>query len=323
MAVVRVIEAGMFTAIQDVGRIGYNSLGVPRSGAADALSLIVGNRLLGNDDNAAALECTLLGPTLAFDRDCCVSVTGAACAEARVETDAHAQSIEWCSPTPIKAGDVLTLGRLDGSARAYLCIAGGIDIEPMLGSRATCPHANLGGLQGRPLRKNDALPIAEPRSSLRSLSSGLQAWLRDELRPPVLRIVPSLHTDDFSAEAIQQLCESAFTVREQSSRIGTRLLGDAIAPPPRVQELDSEPTVEGAIQITGDGQAIILGPDRPTTGGYPIAACVIAADLPALAMLRPRDTVHFEWVSLDQARTIAVTQRAELDALLPMTEAPS
>lgn len=320
MPQLRVIKPGMFTTVQDLGRMGHSAIGVPPSGAADPLSLTIGNRLLGNPDCAAALECTLLGPSVTVDRDVWVCLTGADCSTAHISGGDDERKLPCCDPVLARAGEQIKIGSTMNGARAYLCLSGGIDVPLVLGSRSTLAGASLGGHAGRPLRKGDAVPLTDLMDEPQPPPSELHRWLGSHLHRRTLRVVPSLHTDCFPAGALEGVASIQYTVGDQSNRVGLRLDGDAIPLPDDAGSLESEPTVTGGIQIAGDARPIILGVDRPTTGGYPLLACVIEADLPAVAMLRPRETVRFEIVSINAARELRAEQRRSLDRLLPACE---
>lgn len=312
--VMTVHEPGMFTTVQDLGRTGFASQGVPESGAADALSLRVGNRLLGNPDSAAALECTLRGPTVSFSRDTWVCVTGA-----------DAAGMQAGVPTLARASVPVALGGLERGARAFLCVQGGLDVPRVMGSAATLVRAGLGGFQGRALRGGDVIGVGEATGAVADgVSEAASAWLADVLGRRTVRVVAGLHAELFSPAAWAMLAEHEFTVSDRSDRVGVRLSGPVV---PGVADgvLLSEGTAVGNIQIPGDGQPIVLGADRPTTGGYPVIACVIAADLPVLGSLRPRERVRFAWVTIDQAWSVWQEQEAMLDRLVPAlkrSEAP-
>lgn len=317
MRLLHVDDPGLFTTVQDLGRPGYTAIGVPHSGAADSISLIIGNRLLGNADCAAALECTLTGPIVTLHSEGYACLTGAQCPNASITRGDNQRPLPWCEPTHIAAGESIRIGGTGNAARAYLCISGGLAVPPALGSRSTLVGASLGGHGGRALRPGDVLPLGSSTPDPRSLPRELHAWLRPRLDRRTVRVVPSLHTDMFPRCAIDQLTSSRFAVSGQSDRIGVRLTGPVISPPEGSGVLESEPTVTGGIQIAGDSQPIILGADRPTTGGYPLLACVIRDDLPVVAMLRPRDILRIECVSLSVARRLTEEQCQKLDTLLP------
>ncbi len=317
MPQLRVIEPGMFTTVQDLGRPGHAAIGVPPSGAADPLSLTIANRLLGNSDHAAALECTLIGPSITLESDTWVCLAGAMCPGAHIEGTGGQRPLPWCEPTRVRAGELITIGATIDDARAYLCVSGGLNVPPILNSRSTLVGVSLGGHEGRALKQGDALSLNNPTHKPKPLPGALHDWLRPHLQRRIFRVAHSLHTDRFPSVAIQQLTSDQFTVGEQSDRTGIRLHGPTISPPEHAGSFESEPTVTGSIQIAGDGRPIVLGPDRPTTGGYPLLACVIRTDLPALAMLRPRGTLRFEHICREKARQLATEHRSELDQLLP------
>lgn len=304
--VMTVHKPGMFTTVQDLGRTGFASQGVPESGAADALSLRVGNRLLGNPDSAAALECTLRGPTVSFSRDTWVCVKGATGA-----------GFDAGVPTLARAGVPVALGGLERGARAYLCAQGGLDVPLVMGSAATLVRAGLGGVQGRALRSGDVIGVGEATGAVADagVCEAASAWLAGVLGRRTVRVVAGLHAHLFSQAARATLAEHEFTVSDRSDRVGVRLSGPIV---PGVADgvLLSEGTAVGNVQIPGDGQPIVLGADRPTTGGYPVIACVIAADLPVLGSLRPRERVRLEWVTIDQAWSAWREQEAMLDHLV-------
>lgn len=308
--VMTVHEPGMFTTVQDLGRTGVASQGVPESGAADGLSLRVGNRLLGNPDVAAALEFTLRGPTVSFSRDTWVCVAGA-----------DGAGMDAGVPTLARAGVPVSLGGLERGARAYLCVQGGLSVPRVMGSAATLVRAGLGGFQGRALRGGDAIGVGEATGAVADagVCEAASAWLAGVLGRRTIRVVAGLHADLFTSGARAMLAGHEFTVSDRSDRVGVRLSG-AVVPGGAGGELLSEGTAVGNIQIPGDGQPIVLGVDRPTTGGYPVIACVIAADLPVLGSLRPRERVRFEWMTIDQAWNVWHDQEAMLNRLLPEQE---
>jgi len=267
---VTVVRAGPLATVQDRGRPGYAHLGVPPSGAADLRALELGNAIVGNDPGAAGLESTLLGPVLRFAERAVVAVTGA-------ETD---DSIARGKAVEVAAGEVLELGHCRGGVRAYLCIRGGLAAEPTLGSRS---YDLLTGLGPPPLRDGDVLPIGpEPTTGPRPIQ------IPPVSREPLLHVIPGPRDEWFPPEALAVLTEVAWRVGSASNRVGIRLEGP---PLPRLDrgELLSEGLVTGAIQVTPSGQPILLGPDHPTTGGYPVIAVVPSADLPVAGQLGPGD----------------------------------
>jgi biotin-dependent carboxylase-like uncharacterized protein len=314
-----ILHPGMLTTVQDLGRSGFASQAVPESGAADTLSLRVGNRILSNADSAAALEFTLRGPTLRFERDAAICVTGARCPQARVGVGDRSRSIRPCVPLLVEAGEPVEIGATIDGARGYLCVRGGFDVPRVMGSRSTLAVVGIGGHEGRALRPGDRLPLAhDPHppgvSDPGGVGERLGRWLASVHARRVLRVAPGVDADLFGPAAWERL-ERAFVVSDRCGRAGIRLEGGAV-PSPVAGGLLSEGTSVGSIQVPGDGSPMVLGVDRPTTGGYPVIACVVAADLCILGQLRPRDEVRFEAVSVQTARDLYRSQRAELDAFI-------
>jgi biotin-dependent carboxylase-like uncharacterized protein len=271
--VIEVLSPGLLTTIQDLGRPGWASIGVPPSGAVDRESLELGNSLVGNPPGAAALEATLVGPRLVFRTGTLIALTGA------VQT-----------PQTAEVEGEVDVGELVGGARAYVCVRGGIEVQHVLGSRST---DLLTGLGPKPLEPGDVLeigadpgrPPAEPRPS--------------ERRPArALRVVPGPRDDWFDPEALNALTTAEWRVTPAANRVGIRLSGPMLGRV-RTEELLSEGLVTGAIQVPPNGQPILLLNDHPTTGGYPVIAVVAREDLSRVGQLRPGDTVRFgaEWRS--------------------------
>lgn len=308
--VMTIHDPGMFTTVQDLGRFGFAAEGVPESGAADALSLRVGNRVLGNPDGTPALELTLKGPSVSFSRDAWVCVAGGVCAG-------------WTPgvPTLIRAGERVTVGALGLGARAYLCVGGGLAVPRVMGSASTLTSAGIGGHAGRNPRSGDMVGLGNAHAPpVDADRAGMAAeWLATVLARRTIRVTPGLHGAWFSDHAWASLLEGEFTVSERSNRVGLRLAGPAVRSVTDGMML-SEATAAGCVQIPGDGRPIILGVDRPTTGGYPMIACVIAADLSVVGALRPRERVRFELVTPEDAWAILASQEAALERLLPSLE---
>jgi antagonist of KipI len=301
----RVVKPGLCTTVQDLGRPGHGARGVPAGGAADPVSLILANRIVGNPDSLAALEMTLVGPTLAFDGAATVAVAGAA-----------ARGVPACTPLDVRAGSTLAFGPLTGGARAYLAVRGGIDVRPVMASRSTLVSAGLGGHDGRALRAGDALPIGagplrDPSAPLPAALAALHAHVSRRR----LRVVRGPHATALGEHALERLLASEFIVSERSDRVGLRLAGAPLHPArPASAEMITEPMAPGAVQVPPDGDPIVLGPDAPVTGGYPVIASVIAPDLAALGQVAPRDRLHFDLVTVRQGVNEFRALLASLDA---------
>jgi biotin-dependent carboxylase-like uncharacterized protein len=274
----RVLDAPGLVTAQDRGRIGLAHLGVPRAGALDRPAAALANRLVGNAADPAVLEVTLGGLTVASSTGRWVAVTGADCPVSVDGQVAGHGRAEW-----LPAGAELRLGPPRSGVRSYLAVAGGIAVEPVLGSRSTDTLAWVG-----PPRVTDGaeLPLGEP--------SG-RPVAHDTPRPPStgpLRIDPGPRADWLVPDALDRLCRTAYTVTTESNRIGLRLDGPAIAWA-RDGEPASEGMVLGAVQVPPDGRPVVFLADHPPTGGYPVLAVVREEDLWQCAQLRPGDPVRF------------------------------
>jgi antagonist of KipI len=297
MGLIQVQEPGLFTTVQDSGREGFGVIGVSASGAADAISLRLGNRLVGNDEGAAGLEMTLLGGTFVFPEHALLALTGSDFGAAL-----DRKPVELGSSFEAKAGQTLRLGPTRTGARCYLCVQGGIAVELFLGSASTHILSGLGGHEGRALRKGDALKIGAESGAIHERR--LTARALKELQPrKVLRVTEGPQSDWFPESARRLFYESGYRVAEESNRMGIRLEG-AIVPGPSGGEMISEGVSLGAIQVPKGGKPIILSVDQQTTGGYPKIANVISADFHSLGQLRPRDEIRFERVDWETARAL-------------------
>jgi biotin-dependent carboxylase-like uncharacterized protein len=313
---VEIVRPGPLATIQDLGRPGYGHLGVPRSGAADAESLRLANRLVGNDEGAAGLEFTLGRAVVRFHADAVVAVTGATTpvgidppvvhgGEARAMRD---------RALAVPAGTVLRLGGPLGGLRNYLAIAGGIGVPAVLGSRSS---DLLSGLGPRPLRAGDRLPVgalqvsdapsgAPPGATKTAAAAPVAATVKPSVVAPgaataseaadivSLRVVAGPREDWFDADALRLLTTATYQVTPASNRTGLRLAGPALIRG-RAGELPSEGMVTGALEVPHDGQPILLLADHPATGGYPVIAVVHSADIGRAAQLRPGQKVRFRW----------------------------
>jgi biotin-dependent carboxylase-like uncharacterized protein len=297
MSVIEVLEPGLFTTVQDLGREGFGPLGVSASGAADAISLRLGNRLAGNAEGAAALEMTLLGGTFAFPEGAVAALAGS-----DFGATLDGRPVEMWTAFEAKPRQVLRLGPTRSGARCYLCIRGGIQVKPFLDSASTHILSGLGGHEGRALRKGDVLRIGEVRGVSRKQSLSARALANLQPRK-VLRVTPGPQSDWFPESARKIFCESTYRVAEESNRMGIRLQGPAI-PTASSGEMISEGVSLGAVQVPEGGQPIILFVEQQTTGGYPKIANVISADFHSLGQLRPRDEIRFEQVEWGTARSL-------------------
>lgn len=276
-----VIKPGALTTIQDLGRPGFAHIGIPRSGAADRDSLRLANRLVGNDEGAAGLECTLIGPSLRFDSDAVIALTGAP-----IASNVDGEQLPLNTALSISAGSLLKLGSASGGLRSYIAVAGGLDAEPVMGSRAS---DLLSGLGPDPLRAGDRVGFGDPTASAPPIGAAPVAAPQEQ---PLLHVLPGPRADWFAEGALELLAATAWEVSSESNRSGVRLAGGEL-PRARSDELFSEGMVEGAIQVPASGRPIILLADHPTTGGYPVIAVLRSDDLGAAAQLRPGQGLRF------------------------------
>jgi biotin-dependent carboxylase-like uncharacterized protein len=276
-----VVKPGMLTTVQDLGRRGFQGLGVPVSGPMDSYSHRLANQILGNDPAAAAIEITLLGPELVADGDLTCAATGA-----DISLTVNGKP-----------------ARIAGT-RMTVAVAGGFELPRTLGSRATHLASRMGPFGGRALRAGDLLPVGDAR--------GGRAIAGHPLDIPAggahLRVLPAVHRERFTDDAWGLLVHARFIVSPQSNRMGYRLDGPLLGHV-RGADILSEAMPNGAIQVPASGQPILLLADRATTGGYATIANVISADLPIAGQLAPGDWVQFD--ALNREDAIAALRRRE------------
>ena len=297
MRTIQVQVPGLLTTVQDLGREGFGPMGVSPSGAADAISFRIANRLVGNKEGAAGLEMTLLGGSFLFPEGATVALTGS---DFGATLDGAAVD-PWTS-VEVKRGQTLKVGPTRSGARCYLCVQGGIEVAPLLGSASTHLLSGLGGYEGRALRKGDVLKIGDASGAYRKRTLATKAL--KELSPrKILRVTPGPQSEWFPESSQRTFYSSAYRVAEESNRMGLRLEGPPLREGAR-GEMISEGVSLGAVQIAAGGLPIILFVEQQTTGGYPKIANVISADLNSLGQLRPRDEIRFERVGWETARSL-------------------
>jgi biotin-dependent carboxylase-like uncharacterized protein len=279
--VLTVLAPGPLATIQDLGRVGWAAIGVTRSGAADRASAALANRLVGNAPAAAVIEATAGGLRIRAEVGVLVAVTGALAA-----VHVNDAPMPMNGPVRVPPGGVLTLGRPAIGLRTYLAVRGGIDVVPVLGSRST---DTLSGLGPAPLGAGDRLAVGaasgdEPFVDVAPVAAPAPA--------PVLRVLPGPRRDLLAPDAWPTLLRARWTVSSDSDRVGVRLTGPALLRADET-ELPSEGLVPGAIQVSPDGAPVLFLADHPVTGGYPVLAVVVTADLPVAAQLRPGDEARF------------------------------
>jgi biotin-dependent carboxylase-like uncharacterized protein len=313
-AALRVVAPGLMTTLQDLGRPGYQRLGVPISGALDHVSLRAANLLAGNPPGMGALEIFYQGPTLAVETDSVrIAVAGGQTPIDILSPDGSAvRRLGAWESTRLLRGQTLKIGALAGSAIAYLAVEGGFAIAPVMGSQSTLTRGGIGGLQGRALREGDMLPLRQPAAAERE-----EAMLPplDLAPPPRIRIVLGPQDDHFTPAGLRTLLESPYTISRASDRMGMRLEGPVLEHSPKGANIVSDGTAPGSIQVPGNGLPIVLLADRQTTGGYPKIATVISADLPTLGRMAPGAKLSFATVDIAAAESAARRLAADIAAM--------
>lgn len=293
---IEVLRAGLCDLVMDLGRPGLGALGVPAGGAADPAALAAANRLVGNDVSAAGLEITLSGPHLLFPLGGVAALTGARFGARR----SSGAPVAWNETLVLAAGERLSLERPEAGCRCWLALRGGLGVPQLMGSRSTFLPAGFGGHGGRTLRVGDVLHCGAPAEEARLLRAS----------PPTkseaggsLRVVAGPQVSQFDDAGLAAFFGGAYRVEAASDRRGLRLAGTAVSH--SRAELPSQGVLPGAIQVPPGGQPIVLGWDGPVTGGYPVIAGVITADVPRLAQLKPGDAVRFVTIEAEAARELA------------------
>ncbi len=298
-----VISPGLLTSIQDGGRQGHEHLGISPGGAADSVSLLLANRLVGNSAFEAALEMTLVGPTLRFACEAVIALAGA-----DFGAEADGRRLLTHRTHKIAAGQVLKLGTGKQGCRGYLAIQNGMDVPCFLGSKSGHLQSGVGG---RALKAGDRISL---------VSDGQKIPLR-EIRPQILtdltararlRVTDSIHSELFSRAAIESFYAQTFTVTEKANRLGVRLQGGEILKD--VPDIQTTGVCLGGIQISPDGQPTLLFVEGQLTGGYPLIANVIGCDLFKIGQLRPGDRIKFEKVPLKEAIRLLKDQNTLLNS---------
>jgi biotin-dependent carboxylase-like uncharacterized protein len=311
----KVLAPGLHTTVQDLGRPGYQAIGVPVSGALDGSSLRLANALVGNPPGTPALEVLMSGPTFEVAADTVrVALAGPGASLAASAEKARVGSGQSVTLSRREVIEVVTGSQ---SACCYLAVEGGISVPPVLGSASTYVGAALGGLDGRALRKDDFVPLAMPRASERAelrLSSPVVAT-----GDQPIRVVLGPQQEYFTEEAVAAFLDAEFRISPSADRMGMRLDGPCLQHR-HGWDIVSDAIATGAIQVPGSGQPILLLADHQTTGGYPKIATVISADLPVVGRRRPGDALRFAAVTVDMAEQLCGDEQRRLAELVAALE---
>lgn len=306
MAKVQVIMGGILTTVQDHGRIGYQKFGIGQSGVMDEYSYELANALVGNDPNEAVLEITYFGPTLKFDEDTMIAITGA-----DVSPKIDGVEVSMYETHLVQAGGTLSFGKLKSGVRAYLAFGGKIGVEEVNGSKSTLMKSKIGGYEGRALKPKDEFEILELKPFVKKV---LPAEFRPVISPfAVLRAVLGPQDDYFTENGIKKFFRSGgYTVTKNADRMGMRLDGNSLEFK-KGADIISDGTVMGSVQIPADGKPIILLADRQTTGGYTKIATVVTPDVCKLAQMAPGAKLVFQQVSIEEAGKIYKEYRTRIE----------
>ncbi|MGE6548929.1 biotin-dependent carboxyltransferase family protein [Bacillus mycoides] len=319
---VEILHAGMFTTVQDLGRSHYQQYGVPVGGAMDKNALRMINMLVGNEENEAGLEITIMGPKMLIKKTTLLAIGGA-----DMEPLLNGERIPLWRPILAEEGSMLCLGKAKSGCRAYVTFAGGINIDRTMGSKSTYIRAALGGIEGRMLKKGDYFQIGTGAEVASRFIQNLQEEKRIKMKwaicndalpkykkYPILRVITDFEYDQFTEESIKSFFSKEYKVSNYADRMGYRLDGGVLN---RVEEIEilSSPVTFGTIQVPNGGQPIILMADRQTTGGYPRIGNVISVDLPLLAQLKPGDYVTFEKITMEDAAQLYIKQETSMSLL--------
>lgn len=315
-----VTKPGLLTLVQDTGRWGYQRFGVVVGGAVDAFSARVANLLVGNPDDAAVIEMALMGPEFKAEADLLVALCGAG-----FELKVGGVAVPKDRPVAVAAGETLALVPGPTGARAWLAVAGGIDVPVVLGSRSTYVRGRFGGLEGRPLVAGDRLRAGEPAGWAmpvwRQLRAGRTIFPPWSVRPETLgrvsggvavRAVRGPEWDLFTAESRRTFFGATYTVTKDVDRMGMRLNGPAVELANTREEISSAVNV-GVIQVPNSGQPIVLLVGRQTVGGYPRLGAVATVDLGKLAQMKPGDAVRFEEITLAKAHELLLAREKDFE----------
>lgn len=323
-----ILSPGFLTTIQDLGRIGYQKEGIIVSGAMDALALRVANLLVGNRENEAGLEVTLLGPKIRFDEDQLIALTGA-----NLAPSINGQAVKMDRPIFVSGGSMLQFAPQGSGCRTYMAVAGGLTVPMVLGSRSTYLQAGIGGRHGRALKAGDVVACPGPSGAVRQFwckklaAAPGKAWVQAAWTPspevypgpqanPSIRAVRGPEYSLFSTTCQHNFWAENYTVTLASNRMGYRLRGDgpalALTQP---EEMLSSAVPFGTVQVPADGNPIVLLADHQTTGGYPRIAQVVTADFSRLAQVPPGGKIRFQEVSLSEAQRLYCQQELNVRQL--------
>jgi antagonist of KipI len=301
-----ILDAGPQTTVQDLGRFGQLRYGIPPSGPVDQYAFVLANRLVGNSDSAAALECTVIGARFQVHVTCAIAVTGA-----EMPVTINGSEARLWQTLKVKPGHVVKVGATRAGVRSYIAFSGGLDVPAVMGSRSTYVRGGLGGLEGRALRKDDRvclLPAPLPREWRVAPHA-----VPDYATEPEIRVVLGPQAERFTEDGVAAFLSSSYEMLPQSDRMGARLRGERVSHV-RGHDIISDGIALGSVQVAGDGQPIILLVDRQSTGGYTKLATVCSFDIGRVGQLKPGRSLRFRAIGVDEAHRLLQEHRALLES---------
>ena len=304
---IKILNPGLLTSIQDMGRIGYQKFGISPSGALDQTALKTANILVNNPVGEAALEMTLMGAMIDFTASNVIAITGGNFSPALNGTP-----VPMYSAVAVKSGDTLTFGVAKSGCRSYIAFSGGLDVPVVMGSKSTNLRCGFGGYQGRALKKGDEISFSAPVDTLPGLSQRTVSYHEHDEKNITLRVIVGLQDDYFTEKGMKTFLSEEYTVTNRSDRMGCNLDGTAIEYRSKA-DIISDGIPFGAIQIPNGGKPIIMLSDRQTTGGYAKIGTVISIDIPLLVQRRMGDKIKFQEISIDQAQKLYRDEAKKLD----------
>jgi len=293
-----IIYPGVLTIVVDLGRTGFRNIGIPSSGAMDSFSHKIANFLVGNNEDAAALEFSLTAPCMKFLNDSVIAITGA-----DFSPEIDGAPVNMCESLLVKKGSVLNFGTLKSGCRGYISFAGGIDVPIVMSSKTTFLRAKIGGYEGRALKTGDVIKTNAPQKPLDELCGRYIRNPKQYIGEYIVRVILGPQDNFFTDAGIKTFLSERYIVTNQFDRMGYRLDG------PKIEtrggsDIISEGIVTGSIQIPGDGKPIVIMEDGQTAGGYAKIATVISHDLRLVAQSKAGDKIRFKRISIEEAHEV-------------------
>ena len=307
-------KGGLYTTVQDYGRVGYQDVGISVCGAMDKKSLAIGNMLVDNLEDEAGLEIAFIGPEIEFTKDNFIAITGG-----DLNSKINNKEIPMYKAILVKKGDILTFGNNKSGTRSYITFAGGLDIEKVMGSKSTNVKCSLGGYKGRNLKSGDFIKFTNPTDYLPNyLSRQVEI---EEKNENILRVILGPQEDAFTIKGIDTFFKETYEITKDFDRMGCRLEGPCIEHKTSA-DIISDGIALGSIQVPSHGKPIIMLTDRQTTGGYTKIGTVITVDIGKLANLKPKDKIRFKEVSIEEAQKLLKEYKEELSKIKEKVNKP-